>query len=183
MPSLRTLGLSAATTDNLQGFELLSNVEEVYLRSDNALRCWAWHLHRLPNLKMLRLYFPGPVGDVRLPRLPRLDSLAVQSEDWCLDENIAAIVSWDLPELRELTVSGSRRPRNDNSRYFTQVSQLRHLEELNLRDTSLTDKELMLLSGMPKLRAIFFLGTEITPAGIDSFKTANPQVTVNCPTP
>jgi hypothetical protein len=53
---------------------------------------------------------------------------------------------------------------------------LQKLETLDLAQTALTDAGLKQLSGMPALRHLYVAETKVTPAAIDAFRKANPEI-------
>jgi serine/threonine protein kinase len=167
-----SLGETAVGDPGLATLRTLKQLEEISLGvavSDRGFR----HLASFPNLKRLglkthQLTKLSVTHLQSLPQLENLDITGVTDADVVLLKSLIRIKELSL-KLNQLTAQGLK-----------VLEELPHVEFLLLANNpQITDANLLPLTRMIGLKQLYLSSSSVTPAGINAFRQARPDVYLN----
>lgn len=130
---------------------------------------WVQAIADLPSIKYLFLGYRGASDDLfaRLPSLPNLEELHIEGGP-ITDEGMKHIGKF--PRLRWLIASGTKIT-DEGLRDLATLQ----LEELSLRETSISDVGVPVLATMKHLHKLDLRGSTVTEAGVSRLRSALPN--------
>jgi hypothetical protein len=179
LPRLRRLYISSEVSDNgLKTIGTMTQLERLSISSWAITDAGCAHLSKLSRLKGLELLGLQLTDKTiaALSELPRLESLQLRGEQMT-NEGLAHLRR--LPALRGLTLYGNTMTvpgTQIDGGGLRNIAELKHLENLSLRNVNASDEEVEQLARLTKLKSASFFMTRVTEAGMAQLQQTMPQV-------
>jgi Leucine-rich repeat (LRR) protein len=145
-------------------------------------------LLRPGNIRKLDLSFSliTDLGMERLRKIPSITDLNLYAVEKITDVGISYIRDWK--NLERLNLHGADITDTSVQQYVSGLTALKaldisftmgNLKILDLAETAITDRTLTALAANKSLRKLYLSGSQVTSAGVEAFRRANPQCEVS----
>ena len=166
-------GGAPVTNDGLSHLPPLPSLRSLMLQSGDLSEGYLAHVSHLPSLTSLMVSSDAATPGLEHLRGTPLETLSLHWQTNLPDESLAHLAA--IPNLRELSLRGTRCLTTDGFRHLAQV---KTLQKLILTKTNFDDDAVEAIGSLDRLTHLDVTDTKLTPAGLAYLKAAMPRCEV-----
>ena len=175
--SVHSLNLRAgkASDEGLQYISHIQSIRKLNLEGEAITDVGVAHIAALKNLDTLDLIHSGIAdeGLAMLAQLPLMQEMSLDESYNLTDDGLKVLA--DMTFLRHLSLDFNPQLTNELAPHIARISSL---QDLFLSKTQLNDEGLALFHGLPYLRRISLVETQVTKTGLKNLRTRFPRINI-----